>query len=68
MENGYVEPVEVSGGTQLKIAGESKEKLKGFVVHPIGFPRIAAASTSQQAWNILKTEFFCDKKVIAVKL
>lgn len=31
-------------------------------------PRISAASTSKQAWEILKKEYFGDKKVIAVKL
>ena len=32
------------------------------------FSRIAAASTSHQAWEILKQEFLGDNKVITVKL
>ncbi|XP_010267663.1 PREDICTED: uncharacterized protein LOC104604813 [Nelumbo nucifera] len=32
------------------------------------FPRIAAASTSTQAWEILKQEFLGDKNVITIKL
>src|ERR1044071_2901530 len=32
------------------------------------FPRIASASTSKQAWNILKQEYMGDKKVITVRL
>ncbi|XP_010277694.1 PREDICTED: uncharacterized protein LOC104612075 [Nelumbo nucifera] len=32
------------------------------------FPRIAAGSTSTQAWEILKQEFLGDKKVITIKL
>ncbi|XP_056692269.1 uncharacterized protein [Spinacia oleracea] len=31
-------------------------------------PRISAASSSKQAWEIIKQEYFGDKKVIAVKL
>lgn len=32
------------------------------------FPRIAAASSSKQAWEFLKSEFFGDKRVIVVKV
>ncbi|CAH9145018.1 unnamed protein product, partial [Cuscuta epithymum] len=32
------------------------------------FPRIAAASTSKEAWSILKQEYQGDKKVIMVRL
>ncbi|CAH9095067.1 unnamed protein product [Cuscuta epithymum] len=32
------------------------------------FPRIAAASTSKEAWRILKKEYLGDKKVITVRL
>lgn len=32
------------------------------------FPRISAAETSKQAWEILKQEYFGDDKVITVKL
>ncbi|CAH9132625.1 unnamed protein product [Cuscuta epithymum] len=32
------------------------------------FPRIAAASTSKEAWSILKQEYLGDKKVIMVRL
>ena len=32
------------------------------------FPQIAAATTSNDAWKILKQEFLGDKKVITVKL
>lgn len=34
----------------------------------IYFSRIASASTSNQAWEILKKEYVGDKKVIVVKL
>ncbi|GJY34980.1 hypothetical protein Tco_0420358 [Tanacetum coccineum] len=32
------------------------------------FPHIASANTSNQAWEILKQEFFGDRKVITIKL
>ena len=32
------------------------------------FPRIAAATTSNEAWEVLKQEYLGDKKVITVKL
>ncbi|KAK2970868.1 hypothetical protein RJ640_022310 [Escallonia rubra] len=68
VEQGYPDPDEES-----RLKENKKKDSKALViiqqaVHDSVFSRIAAATTSKQAWSILRKEFQGDSKVIVVRL
>jgi len=68
IETGYADPDEEQ---RLKENRKKDAKALFFLqqaVHETVFSRIAAATTSRQAWRILQTEFQGSSKVIVVKL
>lgn len=73
VEQGYLEPEAVQAEPDQRLRENRKKDAKAlfFIQSALDdsiFPRISAAATSKQAWEILKQEFFGDKKVITVKL
>ena len=77
VENGYVEPTEEEGrltpAQRNELKDNRKKDAKAFVAlqqavtDPI-FPGIAGASSTKEAWNIVKKEYQGTEKVTAVKL
>lgn len=77
VENGYAEPTEEEGrltpAQRNELKDNRKKDAKAFValqqaVNDSIFPRIAGASSTKEAWNILKKEYQGTEKVTAVKL
>ncbi|KAK2976159.1 hypothetical protein RJ640_001087 [Escallonia rubra] len=70
VENGYADPDE-ENNNRLKENKKKDNKALLFIqqaVHETIFSRIAAATTSKEAWEILHKEFQGSSKVITVKL
>ncbi|KAH0779714.1 hypothetical protein KY290_006141 [Solanum tuberosum] len=68
VESGFEDPDE---GDRLRNNKQKDAKALVFIqqaVHDSVFSRIAAATTSKQAWSILQKEFQGDSKVIVVRL
>ena len=73
VDNGYAEPnpAPAEPDQQLRETRKKDAKALFFIqsaLDDVFFPRIAEATTSNQAWAILKQEFLGDRKVINVKL
>lgn len=73
VEHGYEESSETPTVPSQQLRENHKRDAKAlfFIQSALDdeiFPRIAAASSSKQAWEILRTEFYGDKQVIDVKL
>lgn len=73
VDNGYAEPnpAPAEPDQQLRETRKKDAKALFFIQSALDdefFPRIVEATTSNQAWAILKQEFFGDRKVINVKL
>ena len=68
VESGFADPDE---GDRQRNNKQKDAKVLVFIqqaVHDNVFSRIAAATTSKQAWSILQKEFQGDSKVIVVRL
>ncbi|GKE49173.1 hypothetical protein Tco_1480431 [Tanacetum coccineum] len=68
---GFVDPKPAEPDQALRDNRKKDAKALFFIQSALDddiFPRIASANTSNQAWEILKQEFFGDRKVITVKL
>ncbi|KAK2985314.1 hypothetical protein RJ640_024310 [Escallonia rubra] len=68
VEQGYPDPDEESRLKENKKKDSKALVIIQQVVHDSVFSRIAAATTSKQAWSILRKEFQGDSKVIVVRL
>lgn len=73
VESGYNEPKEPPPEPDQKLRDNRKRDAKAlfFIQTAVDddiFPRISSAITAKEAWDIIKHEYFGDKKVIAVKL
>ena len=73
MEHGSVDVLEPTIEEKERLRETKKNDVKALfiiqqAVHETIFSRIAATTTSKQAWSILQKEFLVDSKVIIVKL
>ena len=71
VENGFEDNQPEEPDQQLKDKRKKDSKALFMIQSALDdeiFPRIAAATTSHKAWEILKQEYMGDKKVITVKL
>ena len=71
IENGFEDTHPEQPDQQLRDNRKKDAKALFFIqqaVDDLIFPRIAAATTSTEAWETLKQEYMGDKKVIAVKM
>ena len=73
VEHGFVDLLEPTIEEKERLRETKKNDVKALftieqAVHETIFSRIAAATTSKQAWSILQKEFLGDSKVMTVKL
>ncbi|XP_056688040.1 uncharacterized protein [Spinacia oleracea] len=69
VENGYTEPAEAPAEPDQRLRENRKIDAKALFLIQSAlddeiFPRISVASTSKQTWEIIKQEYFGDKKVL----
>ena len=72
MEHGFVDVLESTIEEKKRLRETKKNDVNALfiiqAIHETIFSRIAAATTSKQAWSILQKEFQGDSKVITVEL
>lgn len=73
VEYGFVDIIELDEAEEERLRERKNRDAKALfiiqlVIHDTIFSRIAAATTSEQAWSILQKEYQGDSEVIIVKL
>ena len=71
MENGFEDTQPTEPSQQLRESRKKDSKALFMIQQALDddiFPRISAATTSNEAWEILQQEYLGHRKVVAVKL